>query len=151
MKEEKTMPHQNPSNEKRRQLLEEAKTIAVVGLSNKPDRTSYMVSEAMQQNGYRIIPVNPVIAGETVLGEKAVASLAEIGEPVDIVNVFRRSEEIMPVAEDTLKMKHKPKAFWLQQGIVNEAAAALVEQQGIEAIMDLCIKVDHALQRVGKK
>ncbi len=145
------MPHQNPSNDKRRQLLEEAKTIAVVGLSNKPDRTSYMVSEAMKNNGYRIIPVNPMIAGETVLGEKAVASLTEIDEPVDIVNVFRRSEEIMPVAQETLQMKNKPKAFWLQQGIANEEAAALVEQQGIDVIQDLCIKVDHALQRVGKK
>jgi predicted CoA-binding protein len=144
------MPHQNPSNEKRRQLLEEAKTIAVVGLSNKPERTSYMVAEVMQHAGYRIIPVNPSIAGETVLGEKAVASLAEIDEPVDIVNVFRRSEDIMPVAQDALQMKNKPKAFWMQQGIANEEAAALLEQQGIDVIMDLCIKVDHALQRVGR-
>lgn len=142
---------QNPSNEQRRELLEESKTIAVVGLSNKPDRTSYMVSEAMQHAGYRIIPVNPVIAGETVLGEKAVATLAEINEPVDIVNVFRKSEEIMPVAEDTLKMKQKPKAFWLQQGIANEEAAKLVGASGIDVIMDMCIKVDHALLRVGKR
>jgi predicted CoA-binding protein len=145
------MAFQNPSDEKRRKLLEEAKTIAVVGLSNKPDRTSYMVTAAMQNAGYRIIPVNPVIAGETVLGEKAVASLADIEEPVDIVNVFRRSEDVMPVAEDTVKMKHKPKAFWLQQGIANEEAAALVSQHGIEVIMNMCIKVDHALLRVGKK
>ncbi|MFY0544740.1 CoA-binding protein [Brevibacillus sp. H7] len=145
------MPHQNPSNEKRRELLQEAKTIAVVGLSNKPDRTSYMVSQAMQNNGYRIIPVNPTIAGETVLGEKAVATLTEIDEPVDIVNVFRRSEEIMPVAQDVLQMKHKPRALWLQQGIANEEAAELAKQQGIEVIMDLCIKVDHALLGVGKK
>jgi predicted CoA-binding protein len=145
------MAFQNPSDEKRRKLLEEAKTIAVVGLSNKPDRTSYMVTSAIQNAGYRIIPVNPVIAGETVLGEKVVASLADIEEPVDIVNVFRRSEDVMPVAEDTVKMKHKPKAFWLQQGIVNEEAAALVSQHGIEVIMDMCIKVDHALLRVGKK
>lgn len=141
---------QNPSNEERRQLLEEAKTIAVVGLSNKPDRTSYMVADAMKHAGYRIIPVNPVIAGETVLGEKAVASLAEIDEPVDIVNVFRRSEDIMPVAEDALKMKNKPKAFWMQQGIVNEEAANLVKANGIDVVMDMCIKVDHALLRVGK-
>jgi predicted CoA-binding protein len=145
------MAFQNPSDEQRRKLLEEAKTIAVVGLSNKPDRTSYMVTSAIQNAGYRIIPVNPVIAGETVLGEKVVASLADIEEPVDIVNVFRRSEDVMPVAEDTVKMKHKPKAFWLQQGIVNEEAAALVSQHGIEVIMDMCIKVDHALLRVGKK
>jgi predicted CoA-binding protein len=140
---------QNPSDERRRQLLEEAKTIAVVGLSNKPERTSHMVAAAMQYAGYRIIPVNPTIAGETVLGEKAVASLSEIDEPVDIVNVFRRSEDVPPVAEEAVKLK--PKALWLQQGIVNEEAAALAKQHGIEVIMDLCIKVDHALLRVGKK
>ncbi|MEJ8545962.1 CoA-binding protein [Brevibacillus borstelensis] len=141
----------NPSDETRRQLLQEANTIAVVGLSNKPDRTSYMVAAAMQSAGYKIIPVNPVIAGETVLGEKVVASLTDIDEPVDIVNVFRRSEDIPPVAEETLKMKQKPKAFWLQQGISNEQAAELVSKEGIEVIMDLCIKVDHALLRIGKK
>lgn len=141
---------QNPSNEERRQLLEEAKTIAVVGLSNKPDRTSYMVADAMRHAGYRIIPVNPVIAGETVLGEKAVASLTEIDEPVDIVNIFRKSEDIVPVAEETKKMKHKPKAFWMQQGISNDEAAAMVSEEGIAVINDMCIKVDHALLRVGK-
>ncbi|KMZ44537.1 MULTISPECIES: CoA-binding protein [Bacillales] len=141
---------QNPSNEVRRQLLEDAKTIAVVGLSNKPDRTSYMVSQAMQNVGYKIIPVNPVIAGETVLGEKVVASLSEIDQQVDIVDVFRRSEDMMPVAEDALKMQHKPKVFWMQQGIANEDAAKLVADQGIEVVQDMCIKVDHALLRVGK-
>lgn len=141
---------QNPSNEVRRQLLEDAKTIAVVGLSNKPDRTSYMVSQAMQNVGYKIIPVNPVIAGETVLGEKVLASLSEIDQPVDIVDVFRRSEDMMPVAEDALKMKNKPKVFWMQQGIANEDAAKLVADQGIEVVQDMCIKVDHALLRVGK-
>ncbi|GEB34516.1 CoA-binding protein [Brevibacillus parabrevis] len=141
---------QNPSNEVRRQMLEEAKTIAVVGLSNKPDRTSYMVAQAMQNVGYRIIPVNPVIAGETVLGEKVVSSLAEIDQPVDIVNVFRKSEDILPVAEDALKMQQKPKVFWMQQGIANEEAANQVRAEGIEVVQDMCIKVDHALLRVGK-
>lgn len=140
----------NPSNEARKQILEESKIIAVVGLSNKPDRTSYMVSAAMQNAGYRIIPVNPVIAGETVLGEKVLASLSEIDEQVDIVNVFRKSEDIVPVAEDTLKMKHKPRVFWMQQGIANDEAAKLVGETGIEVVNDLCIKVDHALLRIGK-
>ncbi|EST53504.1 CoA-binding protein [Brevibacillus panacihumi W25] len=141
---------QNPSNETRRQLLEDAKTIAVVGLSNKPDRTSYMVAAAMQNAGYTIIPVNPIIAGETVLGEKVLATLAEIDTPVDIVNVFRRSEDIPPVAEDTLAMKQKPKVFWMQQGISNDEAAKKVSEAGIEVVSDLCIKVDHALLRIGK-
>jgi len=141
---------QNPSNETRRQLLEDAKTIAVVGLSNKPDRTSYMVAAAMQNAGYTIIPVNPIIAGETVLGENVVATLAEIDTPVDIVNVFRRSEDIPPVAEETLAMKQKPKVFWMQQGISNDEAAKKVREAGIEVVSDLCIKVDHALLRIGK-
>lgn len=141
---------QNPSNETRRQLLEDAKTIAVVGLSNKPDRTSYMVAAAMQNAGYTIIPVNPIIAGETVLGEKVLATLAEIDTPVDIVNVFRKSEDIPPVADDTLAMKQKPKVFWMQQGISNDEAAKKVREAGIEVVSDLCIKVDHALLRIGK-
>ncbi|WP_289136932.1 CoA-binding protein [uncultured Brevibacillus sp.] len=140
----------NPSNEARKKILEECKIIAVVGLSNKPDRTSYMVSAAMQNAGYRIIPVNPVIAGETVLGEKVLSSLSEIDEQVDIVNVFRKSEDIIPVAEDTLKMKYKPRVFWMQQGIANDEAAKLVGETGIEVVNDLCIKVDHALLRIGK-
>ncbi len=136
------MSFQNPSNEERKNMLVEAKTIAVVGLSDKPDRTSYMVSKAMQDKGYKIIPVNPAV--KEVLGEKAVASLAEIQEPVDIINVFRRSEDIMPVAEDAVKYG-KAKVFWLQQGIINEEAAAYCEQHGMKVVMDQCIKVDHAI------
>lgn len=142
------MAFANPSDERRKQILEEAGTIAVVGLSDKPERTSYMVSEAMQRAGYRIIPVNPMIAGKTVLGETARASLSEIDEPIDIVNVFRRSEEVMPVAQEVVKVK--PKVMWLQQGIVNEEAAALVAEAGVEVVMDRCIKVDHALLGVRK-
>lgn len=135
------MAFTNPSADERRELLENAKTIAVVGLSNKPDRTSYMVSAAMQSNGYKIIPVNPTI--EEALGEKAATSLTKITEPVDIVNVFRRSEEVVPVVEEAIKLK--PKAIWLQQGIYNEEAAHKAQEAGIMIIMDQCIKVDHAL------
>ncbi len=135
------MAFSNPSNEKRRELLQEAKTIAVVGLSNKPDRTSYMIADALQRVGYKIIPVNPTI--DEVLGEKAVASLTDIKEHVDIVNVFRRSEQVMPVAEEAVKIKAG--TLWLQQGIYNEEAAKLAEENGLNVVMDLCIKVDHAL------
>ncbi|GEN32648.1 MULTISPECIES: CoA-binding protein [Aneurinibacillus] len=135
------MAFTNPSNEERRKILEEAKTIAVVGLSDKPERTSYMVSQAMQNNGYKIIPVNPTI--QESLGEKAVASLTDIKEPVDIVNVFRRSEDVGPVVEEALKIK--PKVIWMQQGIYNEEAAAKAQEAGITVVMDQCIKVDHAI------
>ncbi|RXT05752.1 CoA-binding protein [Ammoniphilus sp. CFH 90114] len=136
------MPFQNPSNEERKEILEQAKTIAVVGLSDNPDKTSYMVTQAMQAKGYKIIPVNPTV--KEVLGEKAVASLTEIEEPVDIINVFRRSEQIMPVAEEAVKYG-KAKVFWLQQGIYNEEAAEYCEKHGMKVVMDQCIKVDHAI------
>ncbi len=139
------MQWKNPSDDKRRDILQQARTIAVVGCSDNPERTSYMIAEAMQQAGYRIIPVNPTIAGKTVLGEKVVASLTEIAEPIDIVNVFRRSETVLPVAEEAVKIKAK--VLWLQQGIVNEQAAALAQEHGLEVVMDKCIKVDHALLR----
>jgi predicted CoA-binding protein len=137
------MGFENPSREQIKELLQQTKTIAVVGLSDKPDRTSYMVSQAMQSKGYRIIPVNPNV--DSVLGEKSYASLADIDEQVDIVNVFRRSEDTVPVAQETLRMKHKPKAFWLQQGIFNEQAASLVLAEGIQAVMDRCIKVEDSI------
>ncbi|MDF2722910.1 MAG: CoA-binding protein [Paenibacillus sp.] len=137
------MAFENPSRDHIKQLLQQTKTIAVVGLSDKPDRTSYMVAQAMQAKGYRIIPVNPNV--QSVLGEKSVASLAEIDEPVQIVNVFRRSEDTVPIAQETAQMKHKPNVFWLQQGIYNEEAAAIVQAAGIEAIMDRCIKVEDSI------
>lgn len=137
------MAFENPSRDRIKELLQQTKTIAVVGLSDKPDRTSYMVAQAMQQKGYKIIPVNPTV--KTVLGEQSYPSLAEIDEPVDIVNVFRRSEETVPVAQAAAQMKHKPKVFWLQQGISNEEAAAVVQAEGIEVIMDRCIKVEDSI------
>lgn len=137
------MAFENPSRDRIKELLQQTKTIAVVGLSDKPDRTSYMVSQAMQAKGYRIIPVNP--NADTVLGEKSYASLTDIEEPVDIVNVFRKSEDTVSVAKDTLAMKHKPTVFWLQLGISNDEAAALVAEANIEVIMDRCIKVEDSI------
>lgn len=136
------MGFQNPSNEERKEMLMNAKTIAVVGLSDNPEKSSYMVTKAMQDKGYKIIPVNPAVI--EVLGEKAVASLTDIKEPVDIINVFRRSEKILPVAEEAVQYG-KSKVFWLQQGIYNEEAAKLCEENGITVVMDQCIKVDHAI------
>ncbi len=132
----------NPSNETIAEVLKSAKTIAVVGLSDKPDRTSYMVAAAMQARGYRIIPVNPMVTGE-ILGERCYPSLQEVPVAVDIVNVFRRSEQVMPVAEETVAIGAK--CFWLQQEIYNEQAAELVKQHEITVIMNLCIKVAHAV------
>jgi predicted CoA-binding protein len=132
----------NPTDEQRAQLLKEAKTIAVVGLSDKPERTSYMIAEALQHAGYRIIPVNPMLKGP-VLGEKPYMSLTEIKEPIDIVNVFRRSETVLPVAEEAVKIGAR--SIWMQLGVVNEEAAELASEHGLTVIMDRCIKVDHAI------
>ncbi|WP_054948711.1 CoA-binding protein [Numidum massiliense] len=136
-----------PSNEQRKRILEEAQTIAVVGLSNRPERTSYMIAQAMQQNGYRIIPVNPVLK-EPVLGEEPYASLTDIEEPVDLVNVFRRSEYTPEIATQAVEIKAK--VLWLQQGVFNEEAARIAREGGLAVVMDQCIKVDHALF-IGKK
>jgi predicted CoA-binding protein len=135
------MGFENPSREEIKQILEKTKIIAVVGLSDNPDRTSYMVSEAMQNKGYRIIPVNPNV--EQILGEKCYASLTDIPEQIDIVNVFRRSEFIGPIAEEAIKIKAK--VLWLQQGVYNEEAASLAGNQGLSVIMDRCIKVEDSI------
>lgn len=132
---------ENPSVEKIKEILENSKTIAVVGLSDNPERTSYMVSEAMQRMGYQIIPVNP--NANEILGETCYPTLTDIKEPVDIVNVFRRSEHIVPISEETVRIKAK--VLWLQQGIVNEEAAGIAMDKGIEVIMDRCIKVMAAI------
>lgn len=135
------MAFENPSREHIKELLANAGNIAVVGLSDKPDRTSYMVSAAMQSRGYRIIPVNP--NADEILGEKCYASLSDIPEPVDIVNVFRRADQVVPVAEETVKIGAK--VFWLQLEIVNEEAARIASEAGVEVIMDRCIKVEDAI------
>lgn len=132
---------ENPSQAEIRQLLMNAQTIAVVGLSDNPERVSYMVSEAMQHKGYRVIPVNPNV--ERVLGEKCYPSLKHIPVPVDIVNVFRRSEKVVPIAQEAVEIGAK--VFWLQQGILNEEAARIARDGGLQVIMDLCIKVADSI------
>lgn len=135
------MTFENPSREHIKEILANAGNIAVVGLSDKPDRTSYMVSAAMQSRGYRIIPVNP--NATEILGEKSYASLSDIPEPVDIVNVFRRADQVVPIAEEAAKIKAK--VFWLQLDIVNEDAGRIASVAGLEVIMDRCIKVEDAI------
>lgn len=132
----------NPTDQERAKLLKEAKNIAVVGLSSNPERTSYMIAEALQQAGYKIYPVNPMLT-EAVLGEKPYASLLEIEDPIDIVDVFRRSETVYPIAEDAVKIKAK--TLWMQLGVENEEAAKLARENGLTVVMNRCIKVDHAL------
>jgi hypothetical protein len=121
------------------ELLKRSKTIAVVGLSNNPLRPSHGVSAYMQTEGYRIIPVNPEIRG--ALGEKAVSSLSDIGEKIDIVDVFRRSEFVPDVVDEAIRLKVP--AIWLQEGVIHEEAAAKARKAGIFVVMDKCILKEH--------
>lgn len=122
-----------------RRILLNAKTIAVVGLSSNPMRPSHGVSEYLQRCGYRIIPVNPQ---ETdVLGEKSYASLRDIPEKVDIVDIFRRSDAVPPVVDDAIAIGAG--TVWMQEGVVHEAAAQKARAAGLEVVMDLCILKEH--------
>ena len=132
----------NPSDGIVRQYLTTSKTIAVVGLSDREETTSNRVSKEMQYRGYRIIPVNPKLAGQEILGEKAYASLAEIPFHVDIVDVFRRSEFLPDVARDFLQADAQ--IFWAQLGLENKEAEEILRAGGCEDIvMNRCIKKEH--------
>ncbi|MBN6886699.1 uncharacterized protein ACUXCC_001833 [Cytobacillus horneckiae] len=133
----------NPSRTEIGQILKKAKRIAVVGLSDNPDRTSYMVSEAMQKAGYEIIPVNPNIT--EALGEKAVSTIEEIEGHIDIVNVFRRSQFLPELAEQFTKVDAD--IFWTQLGVIDEDIFHSLKTKGYTVIMDRCIKVEHALTK----
>ncbi|MBV8665202.1 MAG: CoA-binding protein [Burkholderiaceae bacterium] len=132
-----------------RRVLESWRVIAVVGLSNNPGRDSYGVARYMQHHGYRIVPVNPNHAGETILGETCHASLQDAadalqleGKRIEIVDCFRRAEAIVPIAEAAIAVGAR--CLWMQLGIVNQAAADQARAAGLEVVMDRCIKVDHA-------
>jgi predicted CoA-binding protein len=120
-------------------LLQHAKTIAVVGLSDNPLRPSHGVSAYMQSHGYRIIPVNPRI--ESCLGEKAYASLLDVPEKIDIVNIFRRPEYVEEVVDQAIRLKVP--AVWMQEEVIHERAAKKARQAGIFVVMDHCILLEH--------
>ena len=124
-------------------LLAATKTIAVVGMSNRTDRPSYAVASVMQHGGYRIIPVNPQYAGTTILGEPCVASLADIKEPVDIVDCFRRSEDMVGVAMDAAAMTPLPKVLWMQLGVVSEDAAKIARDAGMDVVQNKCLETTY--------
>lgn len=132
-----------PSREQIKQILNKAKRIAVVGLSDRPERTSYMVAKAMKEAGYDIIPVNPLI--KEWEGIPAVAALTDIEGHVDIVNVFRRSEHLREIAEQFVQMDAD--VFWAQLGVYDEGVYHDLTKKGYTVVMDRCIKVEHALTR----
>ena len=120
-------------------MLENAKTIAILGLSPKPERDSNRVARYLKDHGYKIIPVRP--GQEEILGQSAFATLDDIKENVDIVDVFRNPEQILPHAREAIRMQ--PKVFWMQLGIENQKAASLLVKAGIDVVMNKCIKIEH--------
>jgi predicted CoA-binding protein len=132
--------HTNPDRQEIMALLRRARNVAVVGLSDRPYRTSHAIADALQGFGFRIFPVNPNLRGP-VLGEEPYNLVEDIPEPIDIVDVFRRSEKVMPVAEDAVAAGAM--VLWMQSGVINEEAAAYAEEHGLTVVMDRCIKVDY--------
>jgi predicted CoA-binding protein len=122
-----------------RRILQQARTIAVVGLSSKPTRPSYGVARYLQSEGYRIVPVNPNEV--EVLGERAYARLADVPERVDVVTIFRRSEAVLPIVEDAIRIGAW--AVWMQEGVVHEEAARRAQQAGLLVVMNRCMLKEH--------
>jgi predicted CoA-binding protein len=139
--------HTNPPGDVVRRLLEDARTIAVVGASSKPERPSHGVMKRLLALGYRVVPVTP--NEREVLGQRAYASLSEVPFPIDIVDVFRRSDAVLPIVDDAIAVRAK--SLWLQQGVIHEEAAARAKAAGLTVVMDSCIAVDIALLRVAPR
>ena len=130
----------NPDMPTLRRILNDCKTIAVVGLSAESHRPSYGVAKYLQEHGYRIVPVNPKYP--EILGEKSYARLEDIPFPVDMVNVFRKPPDVLPIAQSAVAIGAT--CLWQQMGVVNEEADTLVRAAGLDSVMDLCVKIEHA-------
>ncbi len=122
-----------------KEILQSIKTIAVVGLSSNPAKESYSIASYLKDQGYRIIPVNPTVS--EILGEKSYPDVQSIPEKVDVVQIFRKSEDVPPVVDDAIKAGAK--VVWMQEGIVNEEAAQTAQQAGLQVVMDACMRATH--------
>lgn len=125
------------------EILRTARTVAVVGVSPDAERPSYRVFSYLKEQGYRVIPVNPRFA--EIMGETSYADLASIPEKVDVVDIFRRSEEVLPIVEQAIKIGAS--AVWMQLGVVNEVAARLAKEAGLQVVMDRCMRKEHLKMR----
>jgi hypothetical protein len=126
-----------------RGILNTVKTIAMVGVSNKESRPSYFAFKYLLERGYRMIPVNPGLAGGELLGQKVYARLADIPEPVDMVDVFRAAPYAVGIVEEALRLQPRPHVVWMQLGIRNDEAAALAEANGVKVVMNRCPKIEY--------
>jgi predicted CoA-binding protein len=132
-----------------REILTASATVAVLGVHSEQEKAAYYVPEYLHDEGYRIIGVNPRFRGERLFGEPVRATLAEIGEPVDLVDVFRRSTAIPEHVEDILAMKPRPRVVWFQLGISNDEAARILEAAGITVVQNRCMLADHQRLALG--
>jgi len=137
----------NDHDRKMRDIFTSAKTIASVGLSSNPEKESYGVALYLKEQGYRIIPVNPTAT--EILGEKVYPNLSAIPEKVDVVQVFRKPEDVPPVVEEAIKIGAK--VIWMQEGVVNYEAAQKAEEAGLQVVMDACMRATHQRLNVGSK
>jgi predicted CoA-binding protein len=126
-----------------RGILNTVKTIAMVGASEKDNRPSYFAFKYLLERGYRMIPVNPGHAGETMLGQKIYARLSDIPEPIDMVDIFRASKHALPIVEEALSLKSRPQVIWMQLGVRNNEAAALAEANAMKVVMNRCPKIEY--------
>ncbi|KZL06460.1 CoA binding domain protein [Pseudovibrio sp. Ad26] len=141
-KVDKNMNHDHYANSYIQGILEGTKTIALVGASNKPERASFRVLNYLLEEGYTVYPINPGQAGTEIAGAKVYASLTDLPEPVDMVDVFRNSEAAGGVIDEVIALPTHPKVIWLQLGVRNDDAAARAEDKGIKVVMDRCPKIE---------
>jgi predicted CoA-binding protein len=127
------------------EILNFSRVVAVVGLSPKPDRPSYRVASYLKEQGYKIIPVNPL--EKEILGELCYPNLASVPVSVEVVDIFRRSEEVLPIVEEAIRIGAK--AVWMQEGVINEEAAKRAKEAGLRVVMDKCIRKEHQNLRSG--
>ena len=126
-----------------RGILNTVKTIAMVGISPKDNRPSYFAFKYLMERGYRMIPVNPGQAGKTILGQKVYARLSDIPEPVDMVDIFRATEHVLPMVKEAIALQPKPNVIWMQLMVRNDEAAKLAEDAGLKVVMNRCPKIEY--------
>jgi len=137
------MNHDSYSDNYIRGILNTVKTIAMVGISPKENRPSYFAFKYLLDRGYRMIPVNPGQAGKTILKQKVYATLSVVPEPIDMVDIFRSSENVLPIVEEALTLTPKPQVIWMQLTVRNDAAAELAEKAGLKVVMNRCPKIEY--------
>ncbi len=137
------MNHDTYSDSYIRGILNTVKTIAMVGISPKENRPSYFAFKYLLERGYRMIPINPGQAGKTILGQKVYAKLSDIPDPIDMVDVFRGSEHVLPIVQEAVALKPKPQVIWMQLMVRNDEAAKLAEDAGLKVVMNRCPKIEY--------